>query len=89
MNMLSNGQSEVSEVDMKVRIREHRQLQLPKKPMKILAAPDIMLKPNCTHLMDTTLTGTRNSQKSLLALAIQDLIYIQDLTNKNGFSQTI
>jgi len=39
--------------------------------------------------MDTTVAGTRNSQKSFLALAIQDQIYLQDLLNKNGLTQTI
>ncbi len=39
--------------------------------------------------MDATLTGSRNSQKSILALAIQDQIYLQELINKKGFNQSI
>jgi hypothetical protein len=57
--------------------------------MKILAAPSVLLKPNCTQLMDTTLVDSVNSKKSLLALAIQNQIYIQDLINKNGFNESI
>jgi len=54
--------------------------------MKILAAPSVLLQPNCTQLMDTTLIDQRNSQKSFLSLAIQNQIYIQDLMNKDGFN---
>ena len=55
MLKLSTGQTEASEIDKKIKIRDQRIFQLPSKPMKILAAPSILLQPNCTQLMDTTL----------------------------------
>ena len=55
MLKLSTGQTEASEIDKKIKIRDQRIFQLPSKPMKILAAPSILLQPNCRQLMDTTL----------------------------------
>lgn len=72
MLKMSTGQSELSEIDQKVKIRENRRLQLPQRPTKILAAPEIVLKKNCTQLIDTTLSNSKYSKKSLLALSIQD-----------------
>ena len=66
LTKMDQNELELSSVDLKIKLRQ-RPFQLPNKPARILAAPDILVDPVCTQVIDW---APFQKENSILAIAI-------------------